>query len=123
MEMTNESPAKRLSLKLPVKFRRNYARKFSEGILKNISISGAYLILPKTQDINLDEKLTITFSVSGRKRQVIASVIWMDTTGCGIEFKPFNNRDVQIVDDLMFFVKSKKETRRNVLDNIFKVVS
>jgi hypothetical protein len=56
-------------------------------------------------------------------RKIHASVIWSNRFGAGIKFSPTNNRDVQIVDDLMYFVESKRENRRSVLDSIFKQVA
>lgn len=121
--MEQQTPAERLNLRLPIRFKRSYARDYSSASLKNISLTGAFLCLPRGADVNLDEKITITFNVSGRQRKVVANIIWMDTSGCGIRFKPFNNRDVQIIDDLMYYVESKKETKKKVLNTIFKVVS
>ena len=123
LEQHDDQPAKRLKLTVPVKFKKNYARNLDEGVLKNISLTGAFLDLPQPGEFHLDEKLTITFNVSGRQREVSANVIWSDHSGCGIRFNPFNNRDVQIIDDLMFYVESQKDTRRDVLDSIFKVVA
>ena len=40
---TMKAPAPRTPLNLDVSFRRNYARQDVTGILKNISLSGAFL--------------------------------------------------------------------------------
>ena len=112
-----ENPAPRIPLKLPIEFRKNYSRKTDRGDLKNISLSGAFLI-HTCEDIIINDKLNISFKVSGRERILQASVIWQNEHGAGLRFHPDNNRDVQIVDDLMYFVKDRRHKNRSVLDNI-----
>ncbi len=117
------TPAPRLPLKMDINYRRNYARQNDSGSLKNISLTGAFLETDQSKLMSVDEKLTIRFEVSGRQREVIAKIVWKNELGCGVEFQPDNNRDVQIVDDLMYFVETKKESTKNVLDSIFDKVS
>lgn len=117
-----EKPAPPLPLQLPIEFRKNYSRKSDYGDLKNISLTGAFLI-HNTDEIVVNDKINIHFKVSGRERTLIASVIWLDVNGCGLQFHPDNNRDVQIVDDLMYFVKGRRSKNKNVLDEIFDQVS
>ena len=112
----------RIPLKLDIEFRRSYARSGEIGQLKNISLTGAFLE-QESCDLKLMDKLAITFKVGGRIRKIHATIIWVNARGCGIRFMPFNNRDVQIVDDLMYFVETKRDTRRVVLDDIFKQVA
>ena len=116
---TNKHPAPRTPLYLEVGFKRNYAREEVKGTLKNISLSGAFLEF-RGEGFRANEKLHLRFVVGGRERKIAANVIWVNSLGCGIKFAPTNNRDVQIVDDLMYFVESKREGRRDVLDSIFK---
>ncbi|MCB0384335.1 MAG: PilZ domain-containing protein [Bdellovibrionales bacterium] len=123
METNNFTiPAPRLPLSMDVEYRRSYARNSDRGKLRNISLTGAFL---ETDVLGLgtNDKLMVTFIVSGRKRNVTATVVWKNENGCGVRFHPTNNRDVQIVDDLMYFVESKRETRKDVLDSIFRRVS
>ena len=115
-------PAPRLPLEMNVEFRKSYARQSEVGVLNNISLTGAFL-KSKSLDAQPDDKLLITFTVSGRIRKIQATIVWSNTSGCGIRFQPFNNRDLQIVDDLMYFVENRRENRREVLENIFKRVS
>lgn len=122
MESAIQQPAPRTPLQLGVKFRRSYARDESSGTLRNISISGAFLEVAGT-DFMAREKIQLHFNVSGRLRKVQAMVIWKNSVGCGVKFLPLNNRDVQIVDDLIYFVESQRDDRRSVLNNIFKRVS
>lgn len=117
-----EKPAPRLPLQLPIEFRKNYSRKSDYGDLKNISLTGAFLI-HQTDEIVVNDKINIHFKVSGRERILNASVIWLSDNGCGLQFHPDNNRDVQIVDDLMYFVKDRRTKNRNVLDEIFVQVN
>ena len=116
------TPAPRTPLHLDVVFRRNYARQDNQGVLKNISLTGAFLEVGG-HDLKLEEKLNLTFVVGARERKIAAQVVWKNAFGAGIKFMPANNQDVQIVDDLIYFVESKRIGHRGVLDGIFKKVS
>jgi len=118
MEMTH-TPARRIPLQLDISYKKSYARQDSFGILSNISLTGAF-IKTDTARIQEKEKIILYFEVSGRRRKIQANVIWKNATGAGISFLPFNNRDVQLIDDLMYFVESSRENRRSILDGIFK---
>ncbi len=118
----NELPSPRIPLVLDIEYRRSYARSADAGLLKNISITGAFLE-HANHDLKENDRVTITFKVSGRSRKINAAIIWANEAGCGVKFLPYNNRDVQIVDDLMYFVESKREGKRTVLDDIFKQVA
>jgi hypothetical protein len=119
MSSTENTPAPRTPLKLEVEYRKSYGRSAESGELKNISITGAFLE-HTNEEIKMNDKVAITFKVGGRTRKINASVIWTNASGSGIKFLPANNRDVQIVDDLIYFVESKRENRRSVMDDIFK---
>lgn len=116
-----EKPAPRLPLQHTIEFRKNYSRKADFGDLKNISLTGAFLV-HETDEIVVNDKINIHFKVSGRERTLNASVVWLGEDGCGLQFHPDNNRDVQIVDDLMYFVKGRRGKNKNVLDQIFDQV-
>lgn len=122
MKENLKKPAKRLPLILKVDFRKSYARQEAKGTLKNISLTGAFLETELT-DLAPTDKLIITFQVSERVRKMSGTVVWKNNKGCGIQFQPFNKRDTQIVDDLMYFVENRREDRREVLDIILKQVS
>jgi PilZ domain len=118
------TPSPRIPLQMEIEFRRSYARRGEKGRLKNISLTGAFLELEKAErHLSPSDKVVITLFVGGRARQIGAFVIWNGTSGCGLKFQPSNNRDVQIVDDLMYFVENSRESQRQVLDSIFKKVS
>lgn len=119
---TSKIPAPRTQLHLEVSFRKSYAREAAQATLKNISISGAFLE-SKGDLFKSNEKIQLNFEVGGRTRKVSAQVIWTNSSGCGVKFLPLNNRDVQIVDDLIYYVESSRNDRRSVLDSIFKKVS
>ena len=108
---------------MDVEYRRSYARRNDKGCLKNISLTGAFLETPVSRILAPNDKVTITLLVSGRQRQIAAHVVWHSDRGCGLRFIPINQRDVQIVDDLMYFVESSRDSQRSVLDDIFKKVS
>lgn len=119
MNEVNNTPSPRIPLKLDIEYRKSYGRSGETGVLKNISLSGAFLE-HSNEALKNDDKVAITFKVGGRVRKINAIIIWSNPHGSGIKFLPTNNRDVQIVDDLMYFVESKRESRRGVLDDIFK---
>jgi len=121
MNIVEKTPSPRIPLNLDVEYRRSYARIGEVGLLKNISLTGAFLEHTNGA-LSVNDKVSMTFKVSGRTRRIHATVVWTNEFGSGIRFAPANNRDVQIVDDLMYFVESKRESRRSVLDNIFKQV-
>lgn len=116
---TSQTPQPRIPLSLDVDFRRSYGRSSSLGVLRNISLSGAFLE-HELDGVTPGEKLQITFKVGGRTRKVNALIIWKNEVGCGVKFLPTNGRDIQIVDDLMYFVESNRENRRSLLGDIFK---
>lgn len=122
-ELQRGAPAPRLPLKMSVEFRRNYARQASKGVLRNISLTGAFVETIDTRELESADKIVVTLVVSGRKRKIPATIIWKNQNGCGIRFKPFNNRDVQLVDDLMYFIENSRESSRSVFDDIIKRVS
>lgn len=115
-------PAPRTPLQLEVDFRKSYARESHKATLKNISITGAFLE-SKHSSFKANEKIQLTFEVSDRQRKISAVVVWSNAAGCGVKFLPMNNRDVQIVDDLIYYVESNRHNRRDVLENILKRVS
>ena len=120
MKMSDDQvPSPRIPLKLDIEYRKSYGRSNEGGQLKNISITGAFLE-HGNESLKSTDKVAITFKVGGRVRKINALIVWSNSIGSGIKFLPTNNRDVQIVDDLMYFVESKRENRRNVLDDIFK---
>jgi hypothetical protein len=118
---TDNSPSPRTPLHIGVSFRKSYAREETTGTLKNISLTGAFLS-HTTGTLGAGEKLHMTFNVAGRERDLHALVVWTNSFGSGVKFLPQNNRDVQIVDDLIYFVESKRTGTRDVLDSIFKKV-
>lgn len=114
-----KTPARRIPLQLDINYKKSYARQDSKGILSNISLTGAFL-KTDTSKIQLNEKIVLYFEVSGRRRKIQATVVWKNENGAGVAFAPFNNRDVQLIDDLMYFVESSRENRRSILETIFK---
>lgn len=123
MQSTSPSPvSQRTPLHLDVHFKRSYAREETIGTIKNISLTGAFLRSPD-HSFKLNEKIQLRFIVSGRERKVAGQVIWLNSSGCGIRFLPLNNRDIQIVDDLIYFVENSRNDRRGVFENILKKVA
>ena len=114
--------APRTPLNIKVAFRKSYGRDLDHGILKNISVTGAFLS-HRSASLQAGEKLHMMFSVAGRDRDIHATVIWTNSFGVGIKFLPQNQRDVQIVDDLIYFVETRRSGTRGVLDEILKKVA
>jgi hypothetical protein len=112
-------PSPRLPLQMQIEYRKSYGRQNAKGVLKNISLSGAFL---ETETLELvpSDKVVIEFVVSDRRRKMACTIVWKNQRGCGVQFQPFNKRDTQIVDDLMYFVQNSREFRRNLLEDIFK---
>jgi hypothetical protein len=119
---TETVPAPRTKLNIDVKYRRSYARDDDKAILKNISLTGAFL-RHLGEQMRSGDKIHVRFSVAGRDREVLAVVVWTNEFGCGVRFQPHNNRDIQIVDDLIYFVEEKQTDTRDTLDKIFKKVA
>lgn len=113
-----ETPAPRVPLCLPIEFRKSYARDSEKGGLLNISITGAFLEHGE-HDLEVNDKINLHFKVSGRERVLQACVVWKNMNGSGVLFNPENNQDVQIIDDLMYFVRTYRDSKRAVLDKIF----
>lgn len=112
-------PAPRLPLQMQIEYRKSYGRQNTKGVLKNISLSGAFLETD-TLELAPRDKVVIEFVVSDRRRKMACTIVWKNNRGCGVQFQPFNKRDTQIVDDLMYFVQNSREFRRNLLEDIFK---
>lgn len=115
-------PAQRTQLNLDVQFKKSYGRREAVATLRNISITGAFLICSE-ETLRANEKINLKIIVSGRERKVAAQVIWTNSLGCGVKFLPSNGRDVQIVDDLIYFVENYREDRRDVFESIVKKVA
>jgi hypothetical protein len=122
IEQDANVPAPRIPLKIQVDFRRSYSRGSEKGLLRNISMTGAFLQHERIQ-LQPHDKLAITFNVAGRVRKIAAQVIWSNDRGCGIKFLPINNQDTQIVDDLIGVVQETRASKRMLLDDIFKRVA
>lgn len=112
-------PSPRLPLQMNIEFRKSYGRQNARGVLKNISLTGAFLET-ETLELAASDKLVIEFVVSERRRKMQATIVWKNANGCGVRFQPFNKRDTQIVDDLMYFVQNRREFRKSLLEDIFK---
>ena len=113
--------APRIPLAIDVEFRKSYCRQFSLGKLKNISLTGAFLERADVEFIPGD-KLQMTLNVGSRIRKLLAEVVWKNPRGIGLKFHHSNNRDLQIVDDLMYFAENKRESQKDVLGDIFEKV-
>jgi hypothetical protein len=120
--MNTTTQAYRYPLELDISFKKQYQRDASSGTLKNISLTGAF-IENSSANINPDDKITLNINLSGRARNISAKVIWASDRGMGVQFFEFDNQDIQIVDDLIYFLESKRETRKDVLSSIFKKIS
>jgi hypothetical protein len=117
----NIPAAPRLALNVGVEYRRSYGRCAETAQLKNISLTGA-LLEHEQVDFGPDDRINLLFKVSGRTRKLQARIIWTENKLAGICFEPTSRRDVQIVDDFIYFIKEQKNNRKTVLDDIFSRV-
>lgn len=115
-------PAPRTPVSLDVTYKKNYARCEGKCKIKNISLSGACLEIAG-EIVGANEKINVNIEVAGRKRKLNAYVVWFNQTGCGVRFVHGNNRDIQIIDDLIYFVENDRAERRDVVEDIFKHVA
>ncbi len=113
--------APRIALAVEVEFRKSYSRQFTLGTLRNISLTGAFLE-EAGKDFIPGDKLQMTLNVGSRVRKLAAEVVWRSQRGVGVKFHHTNNRDIQIVDDLMYFAENKRESQKDVLGDIFDKV-
>ncbi|RME18280.1 MAG: PilZ domain-containing protein [Bdellovibrio sp.] len=120
MNTNLSTPARRLPLKFEVQYRRSYSRKENKGVLKNISLTGAFLSLQDPEELQPEDKVLVRLNIEGRERVLQATVIWKNPEGCGLHFKPFNNRDIQIVDDLMYFIENSRDNKKSILNTILQ---
>ncbi len=113
--------AQRFKVELDLDFKCNYARDYNKASVKNISTSGALI----QTDIPLKpaERINVFFKVSGRERKIAAHVVWIGEQGVGVKFDHFNNRDLQIVDDLIYFATEKTSSTKDLLDSILSKVA
>lgn len=114
--------APRIPLAMEIEYRKSYSRSQDQGVLRNISLTGAFLENDGPEFIPGD-KIQLVLNVGTRVRKLSAEVIWKGQKGIGVKFHHSNNRDIQIVDDLMYFVQNKRESQKDVLDDIFDKVS
>jgi len=119
---SDTKPAKRIPATVEVDFRKTYGRSEIQGKLLNISLSGAFL-KTTADELSMSDKINLTFKVGSRERNLTAKIVWVNQYGAGVQFYHGNNRDVQIVDDLMYFIEESRQDRRSVLSNIFDKVS
>lgn len=121
-----------IPLNLDVAYKKNYARHFKNGQLQRINNFEAYLFIGRDEvtlnqrtplddkkSLNLKDKISIVLQLGERKRILQASVTSTDSYGAKVKFHFYNNRDYQIVDDLIYFIEKSKEKRRRRLDFIF----
>ena len=122
MHEVSKVPAPRTPLNLEVEFKKSYARSENKGLLRNISLTGAFIESP-VGDLRPRDKIQVKFVVGDRERLVPALVVWSNSAGCGVKFMPNNNRDAQIVDDLIYFAENQREEIRGVFGNILRNVA
>ena len=111
----------RFNVDLNFEFKRNYARQISKAEVRNISLTGALI---KTEiPLRPSEKLNVYLTVSGRTRKVSAKVVWVGDRGVGLQFQPFNSRDLQIVDDIIYYATEKTSSTKSLFDSILNKVA
>lgn len=115
------APAPRYPVDMDLEYRCNYGRQNKRAEVRNISLTGA--LIKTDHPLKPAEKINVYLTVSGRRRKVAAKVVWVGNRGIGLQFQPFNNRDVQIVDDLIYFATEKTQSTKSLLDTILNKVA
>lgn len=110
MEVTK--PAPRVELDLQIGVRRLYSRSDTPASLTNISLTGASLALA-TEGLQPKDKIKLKITVADRVRLIAAEIIWINAAGIGVKFLPKNSQDLQIIDDLIYFVETKQIGKKN----------
>lgn len=83
-------PAPRIPLQMQIEYRKSYGRQNTKGVLKNISLTGAFLET-HTIDLAATDKVVIEFVVSERKRKMAATIVWKTRRAAGCAFNPLIN--------------------------------
>ncbi len=118
----SNAPAKRIKLNLQVDLRKSYWRKSKKVNFLNISQTGAYMQIPD-MPVQINEKISLKLNVGSRTRKIEARVVWTNEFGAGICFLFKSNRDMQLIDDLMYFVEAGRKDQIQVLSDILKNVA
>ena len=101
-----------ISPNLNVEYKKKYARHLRIGRLRDISNSEAYLLTEDDKALfSLRDEISITLELGQRKRTLQASVIANDTQGVKVKFHFYNNREYQIIDDLIYFIEKSKRRK------------
>jgi hypothetical protein len=116
-----EKQAQRFNVELAFEIKRNYARQTNKAEVRNISLTGA--LIKTEQPLKPSEKVHVFLTVSGRTRKVAATVVWVGEKGAGLQFQPFNNRDLQIVDDIIYYATEKNSSNKSLLESILSKVA
>lgn len=116
MDNKDTKPAQRFSIDFDLDFKCNYARDYNKAQIKNLSVSGA--LIKTDVALKQSEKINVFVRLSGRERKIPAEVVWIGDRGVGIKFNHFNNRDIQIVDDLIYFATEKGLSTSELLESI-----
>lgn len=113
--------APRIPLAIEVDFRKSYSRQSTKAHLKNVSLSGAFLET-NHGELAHGDKIQVQLVVGSRSRKINALIIWKNQYGVGVKFYHSNNRDMQIIDDLMYFAENKRNTQKDLMGDIFNKV-
>lgn len=116
-----EKPAHRHSVDLQFEYKKNYGRQTNLAQVRNISLTGA--LIKADTDLKPNEKINVFLTVQGRRRKVAAKVVWNKNGGVGVEFQPFNNRDLQIVDDIIYYATEKSSSNKSLMNSILSKVA
>jgi hypothetical protein len=87
-----------------------------------VSLTGAF-ISHQHHDLISGDRVTIELVIGGQKRKIVAEVIWTNSFGAGIKFIPANQKDIQMIDDLIYYLEEKKSSLNSVLGEVLKKVS
>lgn len=120
-EYKSQPPAPRTVFNLEVQFRKSYARAISNGRLRNISLTGAYLEC--TEFFHLQERFQFHFFIGGQLHFVAAETVWRSSNGYGVKFITIKKRDTRVIEDVVQIAESMRYGKQQLLSNILKSAS
>ncbi|MEN0060075.1 MAG: PilZ domain-containing protein [Bdellovibrio sp.] len=99
----------------------SYARERKTAVLKNISLTGAFVEFG--QSPHEAHKVSLLLTVAGYSRELTAKVVWMNNRGYGLQFALRNGRDVRLLEDFIECAEELQHQRLDCLSQVFKKIA
>lgn len=115
-QFNGNQPAPRTPARMGVEFRRVYGRQVFDGIIKNISVTGVFI--EHALRFEKEDMVQIEMCIGNRKKKIKAKVIWSNEMGSGLQFHPKSKQEIQMIDDMIYFIEQRWHEMKGVLNNI-----